>query len=103
MIMDPDEASEYDRLRAENERLSLGLIAIAEAPKTIGSSVLRSIAYDVALNCIDAETAKYQIARRGGLEQKVPKSEFELPPLGPELDDATIASGRRLGSVDELQ
>jgi hypothetical protein len=48
-------------------RLSAGLIAICEAPKTVGSSVLRSVAYDVALNCMDGETAKHQILRRAGI------------------------------------
>jgi hypothetical protein len=48
-------------------RLSAGLIAICESPKTAGSSVLRSVAYDIALNCMDAETAKYQIRRRAGI------------------------------------
>lgn len=45
-------------------RLSAGLLAIRGAAETVPASVLRGIAYDVALNCMDAETAKFQIERR---------------------------------------
>lgn len=59
--------AEIEKWNADARRLSAGLIAICEAPKTVGSSVLRSVAYDVALNCMDGETAKYQILRRSGI------------------------------------
>lgn len=51
-------------LEAEIKRLSGGLIAIHEASPDVPASVLRGIAYDIALNCIDPETARYQITRR---------------------------------------
>lgn len=54
-------------LAQERARLSAGLTAIATAPKTVGSGVLRSVAYDIAFNRIDGETAEFQIKRRAGL------------------------------------
>lgn len=60
-------SAEVRRLHAETCRLSGGLIAITNAPKTVGSSVLRSIAYDIALNCIKPDVAEYQIKRRSGI------------------------------------
>jgi len=57
--------AERDQWNADARRLSGGLIAISESPKTIGSSVLRSIAYDIALNCIEPDTARFQILGTG--------------------------------------
>lgn len=48
-------------------RLSDGLIAISQANESVPASVLRSVAYDAALNCIDGETVAYQIERRAAL------------------------------------
>lgn len=45
-------------------RLSGGLIAIRNAAPTVPASVLRGSAYDIALNCIDPETAEFQIEAR---------------------------------------
>ena len=50
-------------------RLSAGLMAISNADKDAPASVLRLIAYDIALNCMDAETAAYQIRRRTDLQR----------------------------------
>jgi hypothetical protein len=55
---------ERDYWHADAERLSAGLIAISNAPADALPSALRSVAYDVALNCMDAETATFQIRRR---------------------------------------
>lgn len=60
-------AAEIERLRNEQARLSAGLTALNMAPKTAPASVLRSVAYDIAFNLIDAETAEFQIKRRAGL------------------------------------
>lgn len=62
-----ERGEELEQMRAERDRLSGGLVALAGAPKTVGSSVLRSVAYDIAMNCIDAETAEFQIKRRAGI------------------------------------
>lgn len=51
-------------LHAEQLRLSQGLCAIAEAPEGAPAAVLRSVAYDIALNCIQPDTARFQIERR---------------------------------------
>lgn len=48
-------------------RLSGGLLAIRNAAENVPASVLRGIAYDIALNCIDPDTAAYQIERRAAL------------------------------------
>lgn len=80
--------AERDRLREalekENQdarRLSGCLIAIHEAGDDVPSSVLQSIAYDGALNCMDAETAAFQIKRRAALA--APEEEEEREDMGP--------------------
>lgn len=50
--------------RAETARLSAGLIVIHEAAAHVAASVLRGIAYDIALNRMDPETARFQITVR---------------------------------------
>jgi hypothetical protein len=52
-----------DHLKAENHRLRDGLLALAH-PSDAPNGVLRSIAYDIVMNSMDGETAKYQIERR---------------------------------------
>lgn len=54
---------------AEELRLSQGLCAIAEAGENVPASVLRSIAYDIALNCITPDVARFQIERRATLKE----------------------------------
>lgn len=49
---------------AESRRLSSGLLAIHAAPASATTAALKSVAYDIALNCIDAETSAFQIERR---------------------------------------
>jgi hypothetical protein len=49
-------------------RLSGGLIAIRNAAPTVPASVLRGIAYDIALNCINPDTAEFQIETRTAKE-----------------------------------
>jgi len=51
----------------QHARLSDGLIAIHEASPDVPADVLRGIAYDIVLNCIDPETARFQITRRAGI------------------------------------
>lgn len=58
---------ERELSRAENARLSAGLIAIHEAAPDVTASVLRGIAYDIALNCVDVDTARFQIVKRAKL------------------------------------
>jgi len=48
-------------------RLSGGLIAINQADPSVPAEVLRGIAYDVALNCIEPDVAEFQITRRAAL------------------------------------
>lgn len=52
---------------AEAARLSGGLIAINQADPSVPAEVLRGIAYDIALNCIEPDVAEFQIARRAAL------------------------------------
>lgn len=59
---------ERDKWNADARRLSGGLMAIRDAAETVPAFVLRSIAYDIALNCIEPDVAKYQIERRAALE-----------------------------------
>ena len=61
--------SERDQWNADARRLSGGLMAIRGADETVPASVLRSVAYDIALNCIEPDVATYQITRRA-LEHK---------------------------------
>lgn len=61
-------ASERDQWNAQTRRLSGGLLAIYSAPSAAPAAVLRSVAYDIALNCIKPDTAEYQIVRRAGLD-----------------------------------
>lgn len=56
------------RMHAEEARLSQGLCAISEAPENAPASVLRSIAHDIALNCIPPDVARFQIERRTGMK-----------------------------------
>lgn len=72
-------AAEIEQLMAENARLSGGLIAITGAPKTVGSIVLRSVAYDIALNCLDPSTAAFQIERRAGIRHDDEQQPQEAP------------------------
>ena len=55
---------------AEEHRLSQGLCAIAEAGENVPASVLRGIAYDIALNCITPDVARFQIERRAALKEE---------------------------------
>lgn len=52
------------RWNKDARKLAGGLLAIYNADPGIPADVLRGIAYDIALNCIDPETAKYQIVAR---------------------------------------
>ena len=61
-------------------RLSDGLIAISQANESVPASVLRSVAYDVALNCIDGETVAYQIERCAALAEKERRNEQDGRP-----------------------
>lgn len=56
--------NEACRICPENARLSRGLLAIHAASPDVPASVLRSVAYDIALNLISADTAAFQIERR---------------------------------------
>lgn len=57
---------------AEELRLSQGLCAIADAGENVPASVLRRIAYDIALNCITPDMARFQIERRAALKDGIP-------------------------------
>lgn len=70
-------ADEIERLRAERDqwnadarRLSGGLLAIRNAPEDAPSEVLRGVAYDIAMNCLDPDTAAFQIERRAALNNQ---------------------------------
>lgn len=70
--------ADVERLRRERDqwnndarRLSGGLVAIAEAADGVAASVLRSVAYDVALNCIEPDVARYQIERRAAASEQL--------------------------------
>lgn len=60
-------------LNAEAQRLSSGLLMISGAPRTAPAAVLRTVAYDIALNCIEPDVAEYQIVRRAGLVPAAPE------------------------------
>jgi hypothetical protein len=63
-----DEArAERDQWHADACRLSSGLMAIRGAPESVPAEVLRGVAYDIALNCMNGDTAEYQIERRTAL------------------------------------
>lgn len=55
--------------QAEIARLRDGLGAIRDAPSDVPAKILRDIAYDIGLNCIDGETAVFQITRRAALAE----------------------------------
>ncbi len=55
---------ERDMWNADSVRLSSGLIAINVADPSVPASVLRSVAYDIALNCITRDVAEFQITER---------------------------------------
>jgi hypothetical protein len=57
-------SAECEFWNADARKLSGGLLAIHGAAETVPASVLRGIAYDVALNCMDPQTAHSQIAIR---------------------------------------
>jgi hypothetical protein len=56
--------TEECRTCPESARLARGLLAIHGAADDVPASVLRSVAYDIAMNCIGADMAEFQIERR---------------------------------------
>lgn len=72
---------EVFRWNQDARRLSGGLLAINAAEKSVPASVLRSVAYDICLNCLLPEVAEYQITRRAALAKK-PDT---IAPAGTEL------------------
>lgn len=75
------QVAEIERLHAEELRLSQGLCAIAESAPDVSATVLRSVAYDIALNCITPDIARYQIEHRARKEVATRRA------LGLEVDD----------------
>lgn len=53
--------AEITRLRAENDRIRGCLIVMSAAE--VGGGSFRTAAYDVALNCVDADTLRTRFAR----------------------------------------
>lgn len=95
-----DLGNRIDELEAEARRLSHGLLALAH-PSDAPSGVLRSVAYDIAMNGMDYETAAYQIQRRTRLElEKTTESPSEQI-----TDDMVIAAWKAYstGPRDQLQ
>lgn len=58
--------AERDEWNRDARRLSGGLCAIHGAPANATVGALKSVAYDIALNCIEPETARFQIEKRSG-------------------------------------
>ena len=55
---------ERDQWNKQARQLSGGLLAIHSAPDGVTIGAARSVAYDVALNCIKPDIAEFQLVRR---------------------------------------
>lgn len=76
--------AERDMWNQDARRLSGGLLKIRAAPDHVPASVLREIAYDIALNCLPPDVAEFQIERRAALKAR---QQTTLPiPKGDQLE-----------------
>jgi|GEM_PF-4974407 len=57
---------ERDQWNSQTRQMSGGLLAIHEAPEGVTIEAARSVAYDIALNCIKPDVAAFQLVRRSG-------------------------------------
>ena len=55
---------ERDQWNGQARQLSGGLLAIRSAPDGVTIEAARSVAYDIALNCITPDVAAFQLVRR---------------------------------------
>lgn len=55
---------ERDLWNGQAQQLSGGLLAIHSAPEGVTIEAARSVAYDIALNCIKPDVAAFQLERR---------------------------------------
>lgn len=61
---------EICKLRAENARLTDCIFVIKDADPNTTIEAIRTVAYDVAMNCITPEIAEHQLRVRSGLPPK---------------------------------
>lgn len=62
---------EIYRLRRENARLAECLHVLSDADPNTKIEAVRTVAYDVAMNCITPDIAEHQLRVRSGLPPKL--------------------------------